>query len=322
MKAVTQDRYGSAEVLRLADVDGPAVGQSQVLIEVRAASVNAVDAAVMRGMPYVLRLGFGLRRPRLGIRGSDVSGTVVRVGAGVSRFKVGDEVFGAAKGAIAELAVAGEGELAIKPEQLTFEQAAALPMAGLTALQGLRDVARIEPGQTVLINGASGGVGTFAVQIARALGADVTAVCGTRNIETARSIGANRVIDYTREDFTTAPGRFDVVFDNAASHSLSATRRLLKGRGMLIPNNGALSSRWLASLPRLLHAVVVFPFVRQRLGLFVSKVTTEDLEALAGMVEKGDVTPVIDRTYGLGDVPDAMAYVGEGHARGKVVITV
>jgi NADPH:quinone reductase-like Zn-dependent oxidoreductase len=322
MKAVTQDRYGSSEVLRLADVDTPEIGEHQVLIEVRAASINAVDPAVMRGRPYVLRLGFGLRRPRFEIRGSDVAGMVVRVGSGVTRFKAGDEVFGAGKGAFAEFAVAVERELALKPDHLSFEQAAAMPMAGLTALQGLRDVARIEPGQTVLVIGASGGVGTFVVQVARALGGDVTAVCSTRNVDTARSIGANQVIDYTREDFTAAPGHFDVVFDNAASHPLSVTRRLLKSSGMLIPNNGALSSRWLASLPRLLHAIVLFPFVPQRLGLFVSKVTSEDLEALARMSENGEVTPVIDRIYGLDDVPDAMAYVGEGHARGKVVITV
>jgi NADPH:quinone reductase-like Zn-dependent oxidoreductase len=322
MKAVTQDRYGSSEVLRLAEVDTPEIGAHQVLIEVRAASINAVDPAVMRGMPYVLRLGFGLRRPRFGIRGSDVAGTVVRVGSGVTRFKAGDEVFGAGKGAFAEFAVAREGALALKPDHLSFELAAAMPMAGLTALQGLRDVARIEPGQTILVNGASGGVGTFVVQIARALGGDVTAVCSTRNVETARSIGANRVIDYTRADFTAEPGHFDVVFDNAASHSLSVTRGLLRSRGMLIPNNGALSSRWMASLPRLLHAIVVFPFVPQRLGLFVSKVTTEDLEALARISENGEVTPVIDRIYGLDDVPDAMTYVGEGHVRGKVVITV
>jgi NADPH:quinone reductase-like Zn-dependent oxidoreductase len=322
MKAVIQDRYGSAEVLRLADVGTPEVGENQVLIEVRAASVNAVDPAVMRGMPYVLRLGFGLRRPRFPIRGSDVAGTVAGIGAGVTRFKPGDQVFGAGKGTFAEFAIAEEGELANKPEHLSFEQAASLPMAALTALQGLRDVARIEPGQKVLVNGASGGVGTFAVQIATALGAEVTAVCSPSNVEMARSLGAVRVIDYTRADFVEEPRRFDVVFDNAASRSLSETRRLLRRRGMLIPNNGALSSRWLASLPRLIHAAVVFPFVSQRLGLFVSKVTTDDLETLVEMVEKGDVTPVIDRVHMLGDVPDAMAYVGEGHAKGKVVITV
>jgi NADPH:quinone reductase-like Zn-dependent oxidoreductase len=322
VKAVTQDRYGSAEVLRLADVSTPEVGDDQVLIEVRAASVNAADPAVMRGMPYVLRLGFGLRRPRFSIRGSDVAGTVVDVGAKVKQFQPGDEVFGEGKGSFAEYTIAKAGKLAVKPDHLSFEQAASLPMAGLTALQGLRDVARIESGQKVLVNGASGGIGTFAIQIATALGAEVTAVCSPRNVEMARSLGAVRVIDYTRQDFTEEPGRYDVVFDNAASRSLSETRRLLSRRGMLIPNNGALSSRWLASLPRLLHAVVVFPFVSQRLGLFVSKVTTDDLEALVEMVGMGDVTPVIDRIYALGDVPDAMAYVGEGHARGKVVITV
>lgn len=322
MKAVTQDRYGSSEVLRLADVGIPAIDDDQVLIEVRAASVNAVDPAVMRGRPFVLRLGFGLRRPRSGIRGTDVAGTVAQVGARVKQFLPGDEVFGEGKATFAEYAISNEEKLALKPKHLSFEQVATIPMAGLTALQGLRDVAGIQPGTLVMVNGASGGVGTFAVQIARALGAEVTAVCSPRNVETAHSLGAVRVIDYTREDFTSEPGRFDVIFDNAASRSLGATRRLLKGRGMLIPNNGALASRWLASLPRLLHAIVVFPFVSQRLGLFVSKVTTEDLETLVGMIENGDVTPVIDRIYELGDVPDAMSYVGEGHARGKVVITV
>jgi NADPH:quinone reductase-like Zn-dependent oxidoreductase len=247
---------------------------------------------------------------------------VVSVGAKVKDLRPGDDVFGACRGSFAEYTVARETELAIKPEYLTFEQAASLPMAGVTALQGLRDVGRVQPGQSVLVIGASGGVGTFAIQIARALGAAVTAVCSTRNVETARSLGASPVIDYTRDDFPAQQGLFDVIFDNAASRPLSATRRLLRRGGMLIPNHGALSSRWLASLPRLFHAVMVFPFLPQRLGLFVSKVTTEDLEALAGMVEHGDVSPVIDRTYGLGDVPDAMAYVGEGHAKGKVVITV
>jgi NADPH:quinone reductase-like Zn-dependent oxidoreductase len=322
MKAITQDRYGSSEVLRLADVDMPAMAEDEVLIEVRAASVNAVDPAVMRGMPYVLRLGFGLRRPRLGIRGSDVAGTVVRVGAGAKSLRPGDEVFGAGRATFAEYAVARETDLAIRPGHLSHEEAASLPMAGLTALQGLRDVSRVEPGQSVLVNGGSGGVGTFAVQVARALGAEVTAVCSTRNVETARLLGADRVIDYTRVDFTEEPGGFDVVFDNAASRPLSATRRLLTAGGILIPNNGALSSRWLASLPRLLHAVLVFPFLPQRLGLFVSRVTTEDLMALAAMVENGDVTPVIDRVYTLAEVPEAMAYVGVGHARGKVVITI
>lgn len=323
MKAVLQERYGSPEdVLVLKDVAEPSPGPKQVLVEVAAASVNAGDAALTRGIPYVVRLGSGLRRPRKGLRGSDISGVVAAVGPGVTGFSPGDEVFGKGEGAFAEMVVAHHERVVPKPEGITFEQAASLPVAGLTAVQGLRDVADVQPGQRVLVVGASGGVGTFAVQVANALGAEVTAVCSTHNVETIRSLGADHVIDYTKEDFLDTEALFDVVFDNAASRSFSETRGVMVRGGVLIPNSGNLQSRWLASLPTMMKAVVTSPFVDQRIKLNVQTWSQDDLSEMGRLVESGGVSPVIERTYSLPETGTAVEYVARGHARGKVLIVI
>ena len=323
MRAVVHERYGAPlDVLKVTDVDEPTPGLREVLVAVKAASVNAGDAAVVKGMPYLIRAAYGLTRPRSGIRGSDIAGVVASVGRDVVRLAPGDEVFGKGEGAFAEMVLAKPGKLASKPATVTFEQAAALPVAGLTAFQGLRDAGGVEPGHRVLINGASGGVGTFAIQVAKALGAEVTAVCSTQNLETARALGADHVVDYTGGDFTASLEPFDVVFDNAASRSLSETRRLLSRDGTLVLNNGNLNSRWLASLPRMAAAKLSSPFVSQKLGLNVQKWSQEDLVELGRMAEAGRVSPVIDRTHGLSETADALEYVGRGHARGKVVVTI
>lgn len=320
MKAFVHDRYGAAGVL--ADIEVPTIDDEDVLVRVRAASVNAADPAIIRGKPYILRLGFGLVRPKSRVRGMDVAGVVEAVGKNVTRFQPGDEVFGVARGAFADYAVAAADKLALKPANLTFGQAAAVPVAGTTALQGMRDVAQVTPGQKVLINGASGGVGTFAVQVAKGLGAEVTAVCSTKNVDLLRTIGADHVIDYSQEDFTKLGGWYDVIFDNAASHSLLETRHVLKPGGILIPNNGKLNSRWLASLPRIAWGMILSLFSRQRFRVFVGSENSDDLAAMGRLIESGEVTPVIDRIFELSQTAEAVAYVGEGHARGKVVITV
>jgi NADPH:quinone reductase-like Zn-dependent oxidoreductase len=321
VKAVIHERYGAPlEVLEVTDVGEPTPGPREVVVAVKAASVNAGDAAVVKGMPYLIRGAYGLTRPRSGIRGSDIAGVVASVGDDVVGMAPGDEVFGKGEGAFAELVLAKPGNLAAKPVAMTFEHAAALPVAGLTALQGLRDAGKVEPGHRVLINGASGGVGTFAIQVAKALGAEVTAVCSTGNQETARALGADHVVDYTRGDFTADLEPFDVVFDNAASRSISETRRLLIRGGTLVFNNGNLDSRWLASLPRMGAAMLSTPFVPQRLGLNVQKWSRDDLVELGRMVEAGEMSPVIDRTYGLSEASHALDYVDQGHARGKLVV--
>lgn len=302
------------------ELSEPTPGPREVLVAVKAASVNAGDAAVVKGMPYLIRAAYGLTRPRSGIRGSDIAGLVASVGGDVVGLTPGDEVFGKGEGAFAEMVLAKPGNLAAKPTTVTFEQAAALPVAGLTALQGLRDAGSVESGHRVLINGASGGVGTFAVQVAKALGAEVTAVCSTRNLETARALGADHVVDYTRGDFTATMEPFDLVFDNAASRSLSETRRLLTRGGTLVLNNGNLNSRWFASLPRMAAAMLSFPFVSQRLGLNVQKWSQEDLAQLAHLVVEGKVAPVIEHTHGLEETAAAVDHVGLGHAQGKIVI--
>ncbi|HUF14402.1 MAG TPA: NAD(P)-dependent alcohol dehydrogenase [Acidimicrobiia bacterium] len=323
MKAITRSEYGSPlNVLELKDVDMPVVKHDEVLVRVHAAGVNAGDAAQVRGTPYIIRPVYGMRRPKRPFIGQDVAGTVERVGARVARFSPGDEVFGGGFGTFAEYAAAPEKRLALKPGSLSFDDAAALPVAGLTALQGIRDAAGVEEGHKVLINGASGGVGTFAVQIAKALGAEVTAVCSTRNIEQARSIGADHVIDYTKEDFTKGVERYDVVFDNAASYSLADTRKLLTHKGVLIPNAGLLDSKWLASVPRMFGAVLSSVLRRKRAKISAQTWNPDDLTALGELIEVGKVTPTIDRTYTLVEAAQAVAYVGEGHARGKVVIAV
>jgi NADPH:quinone reductase-like Zn-dependent oxidoreductase len=325
MKTIVQDEYGSPAVLELRDIDKPEIGDDEVLVRVRAAGVNPGDWAIMSGLPYIARPAYGLRKPKNAVRGTDVAGTVEVVGTGVTRFQRGDEVFGwcsGLSGAFAEYASVAEDALAPKPANLNFEQAAAVPMAGLVALQALRDHGGVRAGQKVLINGASGGIGTFAVQIAKALGAEVTGVCSTRNVDMVRSIGADHVIDYTREDFTRSGQQYDFILDNVANHSLSDLRRALTPTGTLVPNGGGFDNHWFASGGRVISAHVLKRFVSHRLRPFLVSLKFEDLVVLKELIEAGKVTPVIDRTYPLSEASQAIGRVGEGHARGKVVITV
>jgi NADPH:quinone reductase-like Zn-dependent oxidoreductase len=322
MKAVIQDTYGSAEVLAVRDVDRPEVGDGQVLVRVKAAGVNPADWAVMSGLPYIARPIYGWGRPKNAVRGTDVAGLVDAVGAGVTRFAVGDAVFGSGDGSYAEYTVASEDALVLKPVDLTFEQAAAVPMAGLVALQAVRDHGHVSAGHEVLINGASGGVGTFAIQIARSLGAHVTGVCSTRNIELLRSIGADRVIDHTRQDFTRSEQRYDLILDNVGNHSLSDLRRALTPSGTLVPNGGGFDNRWFASGGRVIRAHLSRLVARHNVRPFLVSYNREDLAVLEDLIDAGDVTPVIDRTVPLTEAAGAIGYVGEGHARGKVVIAV
>ena len=324
MKAIVRETYGSPDVLELRDVAMPVAGDGGVLIRVRAASVNALDWHLLRAEPSLVRMMAGLRKPRIKGIGADVAGIVEAVGKNVGRLRPGDEVFGTGDGAFAEYLAADEKNLALKPANVTFEQAAALPIAGISALQALRNKGRVQPGQAVLINGAAGGVGTFAVQIARTLGAKVTGVCSTRNVDMVRSLGAAHVIDYTREDFTRSGVRYDVIVDIADNHSLADYRRALTRKGILVtlgaaggpgeqPGTGKIVLGMLQTL--LLSAIV-----SQRLALFLAKVTADDLGVLGALVEGGEVTPVIDRQYSLAEVPAAIRYVETAHARGKVVI--
>jgi NADPH:quinone reductase-like Zn-dependent oxidoreductase len=322
MQAMVQDTYGSAEVLELRDIDKPEIGDDEVLVRVRAAGVNPADWAVMSGLPYIARPIYGLRKPKHAVRGTDVAGEVEVVGSGVTRFRPGDEVFGWCVGAYAEYASVSQDALALKPANLTFEQAAAVPMAGLVALQALRDHGNVQDGQSVLINGASGGIGTFAVQIAKSLGAQVTGVCSTRNVDLVRSIGADRVIDYTVEDFTRSGQRYDFILDNVANHALSDLRRAVTPTGVLVPNGGGFDNRWFASGGRVLRANVLKRSVDHRLRPFLLSPKLEDLVVLKELIEAGKITPVMDRTYPLSETPQAISHVGEGHARGKVAITV
>lgn len=322
MQAIVQDTYGSAEVMQLRHIDKPEVGDGEVLVRVRAAGVNPADWAVMSGLPYIARPAYGLRRPKIGVRGTDVAGTVEAVSPGVTHLRVGDEVFGWCTGSYAEYVATAEGTLATKPANVTFEQAAAVAMAGMVALQALRDHGRVRAGQRVLINGASGGIGTFAVQIAKSLGAHVTGVASTRNVELVRSIGADEVIDYTQADFTKAGLRYDVILDCVANHSLSDLRRALTPTGTLIPNGGNFGNRWFAGGGRVLSANVVSRFVSQTLRPFLLSPNLDDLVVLKELIEAGKLTPVIERTYPLKEAPQALSHVGEGHARGKVAITV
>jgi len=323
MKAMVQDRYGSAAVLEARNIDKPHIGDDEVLVRVRAAGVNPADWAIMSGLPYIARPVYGLRKPKNIVRGTDVAGTVEAVGSGVTRFKPGNEVYGSASGSYAEYATGAEAELALKPANLTFEQAAAVPMAGLVALQAIRDHGHVQAGQKVLINGASGGIGTFAVQIAKALGAEVTAVASTRNLDLVKSIGADHVIDYTKEDFTRSGQHYDFILDNVSNHSLSDLRRALTPTGTLIPNGGNFGNRWLASGGRIVRGVVLFRFGSQKLGNFlVSMKKHEDLDFLKELIEAGKVTPVMDRTYPLSETAQALAQVGSGHLRGKVTVSI
>jgi NADPH:quinone reductase-like Zn-dependent oxidoreductase len=322
MKAIVFDRYGSADVLELKDIERPVVNDDDVLIRVRAASANPLDWHNMRGEPYIMRPQSGLRGPKRRVLGNDVAGEVEEVGKNVTRFRPGDEVIGDVNGSFAEYACVTKAPLGLKPAKLTFEQAAAVPVAGVTALQGLREHGRMQPRQKVLIIGASGGVGTFAVQIAKSFGAEVTGVCSTRNVELVRSLGADHVIDYTQEDFTRSGQRYDLIFQLAGTRSPSDCRSALTAKGTLVLSSGESSGRWIGPVGRIMKAVALSPFVGQRLVTFIAKRSSEDLQLLKELIDAGNVTPVIDRTYPLSGVPEAIRYLEEGHARGKVVITV
>ncbi len=318
MKAIVQHRYGRPDVLGLEEIERPVPADGEVVVRVRAASVNPADWHSIRGRPFLVRLvGYGLLRPARGTPGTDVAGTVEAVGPDVTELRIGDEVFGWARGSYAEFAIARADRLAGKPRSITFEQAAAVPTAAVTALQGLRDTGRLSAGQRVLVIGASGGVGTFAVQIAKAFGAQVTGVCGTRNVELVLSIGADDVIDHTREDVGRSGRRFDLVFQLAGTRSPLALRRILRPSGTLVLCSG---DGRLGGLDRIALAAVASRFMPQRLVYFVAKQSDPDLATLKGLIEAGSIRPILDRTYPLVKTPEAIRYVEERHARGKVVI--
>ena len=325
MKAIVYCDYGLSN-LRLEDVEKPTPNDDQVLVKVRAASVNPYDWHFVEGTPKIMRMmGVGLRKPKDTRLGVDFAGTVEAVGKNVTQFKPGDDVFGGRGGAFAEyVCPRANRAVALKPANLTFEQAASVNIAGITALQALRDKGNVQPGQKVLINGASGGVGTFAVQIAKSFGADVTGVCSTRNVDMVRSLGADHVIDYTKEDFAKGPERYDVILDNVPNHSLSECRRILnpKGKYVMIGGGGPNDDRWIGPFGRVINTMVLSPFVSQKMGMMMADTSQKDLTILADLMQTGKVKPVIDRTYKLSEVPAAIAYVEEGHARGKVIITV
>ncbi len=320
MKAIVYRNYGSPDVLHYEEVEEPAVGDDQVLVRVHAASVNPYDWHFMRGTPYPFRLKLGLLAPKVTRLGVDVAGRVEAIGRNATQFKLGDEVFGTCSGAFAEYVCAPESALAIKPGNVSFAQAASVPIAGITALQGLRDRGHIQAGQQLLINGAAGGVGTFAVQIAKSFGAVVTGVCSSRNLEMVRSIGADQVVDYTREDFTRSGRRYDLFLDCIGNHSLSACRGVLKPKGIYLMV-GAPSGRWIRPLPRLFALLALSRFVSQTLTMVGAKLKKEDLVVLRDLMATGKVSPVIDKCYSLREVPEAIRYLEEGHARGKVAIT-
>ncbi len=323
MKAIVCRRYGAPDVLTCEEVEKPAPADDEVLIKVRAAGSNPLDYHLMKGKPAIGRLAFGLRRPRNDRPGVDVAGVVETIGAKVAGFKPGDEVFGGCRGAFAEYACASESAVVVKPANVAFEQAAAAPVAGYTALQGLRDKGKLQPGQTVLVNGAAGGVGTFAVQLARWMGAHVTGVCSTRNVELVRSLGADRIVDYAGEDFTRGKEHYDVIFDLVANHSLSACRRILNPNGIYLGVGIlALHAALWALLPRFAGAAVLSRFGRRKFITVMANRRKEDLTTLAELMASGKLTAVIDRRYALEEVPDALRYLQEGHARGKVVIAV
>ena len=322
MQAIVQDAYGSADVLRLATIARPEVTDNDVLLQVHAAGLDRGTWHLMSGTPYLLRLGFGLRRPRNPVPGRDVAGTVVAVGSAVTRFSVGDEVFGIAPGSFAEYAVAREDKLARKPANLTFEQAAVVPISGGTALQALRDMGRVEPGQKVLIIGASGGVGSYAVQLAKAFGAEVTGVCSTAKLDLVRSLGADHVIDYTQDDFADGTHHYDLILDIGGNPTLSRLRRALTPRGTAVITGGEDGGNFSGGMNRGFRALALSPFVRQRLTMFVAKERASDLELLTPLIEAGKVTPSIDRSYPLAEVPDAMRHLDAGKARGKLAISI
>ncbi len=324
MKAIVYCDYGLTN-LKLENIEKPTPNDDQVLVRVRAASVNPYDWHFIEGTPYIMRMmGVGLRKPKDTRLGVDFAGTVEAVGKNVTQFKPGDEVFGGRGGAFAEyVCPRANRALALKPANLTFEQAASVNIAGITALQAIRDKGKVQEGQKVLINGASGGVGTFAVQIAKSFGADVTGVCSTRNVDMVRSLGADHVIDYTKEDFTKSTERYDVILDNVPNHSLSECRRILnpKGKYVMIGGGGPNDSRWIGPFGRVIHTLLLSPFVSQKMGMMMADANQKDLTVLGDLMQAGKVKPVIDRTYKLSEVPAAIAYLEQGHARGKVVIT-
>jgi NADPH:quinone reductase-like Zn-dependent oxidoreductase len=325
MKAIIYHQYGSPDVLELAEVEKPTPKDDEVLLKIHAASVNPADWHLLRGQPYIARLQLGLRKPKHRVLGCDVAGQVEAVGKNVTMLRPGDEVFGSpfmhGFGAFAERVCVSEELLASKPATLSFDHAAAVPLAASTALQALRDHGRIEPGHKVLIIGASGGVGTFAVQIAKSFDAEVTGVCSTRNVEMVRALGADHVIDYTQEDFTEGGQRYDLMLQAAGTRSPSDCRRALTSRGTLVQISGESDGRWIGAVDRIIKALVLSPFVSQKMASFTVKPNKEDLEFLKQLIEAGKLTPVIDRTYPLSEVPEAIRYLEEGHARGKVVVT-
>src|SRR5713226_8454804 len=320
MKAIVYQNDGSPDILKLEEIERPTPGDDEVLIRVRAASVNPLDSGLSRH-PFLRRIMFAMSKSKINRPGRDVAGQVEAVGSNVTQFQPGDAVFGLCGGAFAEYANASQSALVLKPDNASFEQAATVSLAGLTALQGLRDKGKIQPGQKVLINGAAGGVGTFAVQIAKSFGAEVTGVCSTRNVDMVRSIGADRVIDYTQEDFTKSGQRYDLFFDCVGNHSLSACRRVLNPKGICIMVGDRSGRGMIGLLARLITALVLSWFVSQKLVTFLARPSKEDLSIMHDLMKAGKVTPVIDKRYSLSEVPEAIRYLEEGHARGKVVIT-
>ncbi len=323
MKSAVRDRYGSPDVVELREIDTPVAADDEVLVRVRAASLNLGDWYSVTGTPYVGRTQMGLRKPKSNRLGTDFAGQVEAVGKDVTQFRPGDEVFGGRNGAFAEyVCVREERAVVPKPANVTFEQAAAVPVAALTALQGLRDKGRIQPGQKVLINGASGGVGTFAVQIAKSFGAEVTGVCSTRNVDRVRSIGADHVIDYTREDFTRSDRRYDLMLDIAGSRSWSACRRVLNPQAILVIVGGPMNNRPIGALGHVVKTLLAGLVSSRKVVFFIAKFNKADMVVLRDLLETGKVSPVIERRYELSDIADALRYMGEGHAQGKIVITV
>src|SRR2546426_7109692 len=325
MKAIVCTQYGSPDVLQLKEVEKPAPKDDEVLVTIHAASANPLDWHLMRGSPFLARLGGGLRKPKDPRLGVDIAGREEAVGNNVTQFEPGNEVFGIVKGGFAEYACAREDRLALKPGNISFEEAAAAPVVAFTALQGLRDKGKIQPGQKVLVNGASGGVGTFAVQIAKSFGAEVTGVCSTRNLDLVRSIGADHVIDYTKEDFTKTDQRYDLIFDLIGNHSFSERRRILNPNGICVMA-GVGGAGWHDGIGKRLagelDAYLRSRFVSQKFVSYIAQFNKKDMTILADLMQSGKVTPVIDRTYKLSDVPEALRYLEQGHARGKVVIAV
>ena len=322
MKAIIYRCYGSPDVLEFTDVEKPRPADNEVLVKVVAAAVNPLDWHYMRGSPYIMRLGAGIGAPKDSRLGVDFAGTVEAVGKTVTRFKPGDEVFGGRTGAFAEYVIVPEDRaLALKPSSVTFEQAASTPIAAITALQALRDKGKLESGQKVLINGASGGVGTFAVQIAKTFGAEVTGVCSTRNVEMVRSLGADHVIDYKLEDYTQSGQHYDLIIDMVGNHSLMANRKVLNSNGILVMVGGA-KGNWIAPLKNPIKALMLSPFVDQELVLILARLRQDDLTIIGDLMQAGKVTPVIDRRFRLSEVPAAIRYSEEGHARGKIIIDV